>query len=476
MKPINAFILLNLFFCLTVQGTPDINMEVYRFKADSVQYIEVSVYVVGSSLMCPVPAQAPYGIEYVILVKGEHDEVVAGSKYSLSRVGCPAKDIFDIKRFSLSAGKYSIELEARDLNDSLSRVSVIQDIEISSYDAGVAMSDLQLLAALENQPDGNSPMHKSGLYLEPLPFSYYYPAINRLSLYFETYHTELADGQPYVQYTIKPLKGDIPSPIVTYMKVRKEPVAVNVWQLDISTLISGYYQLQASLYDGNKKLLTAKEVVFSRFNPAGDSIFMENSAINIETGFASLIPEDSLDYDIRAMAPIVSSLDNEVINALIKKGSPKAKRYFIHKYWTTQAGNLAGPSFYSYMKVAKVVDENYTSGFGYGFESDRGHIFLKYGKPNEVIEVEDEPSAPPYEIWFYNSFPATHQTNVRFLFYNPSLTRNGHVLLHSTARGEVSNALWETQLYKDATLETPGVGEKVMGDNVHRNARTYFEN
>ena len=142
----------------------------------------------------------------------------------------------------------------------------------------------------------------------------------------------------------------------------------------------------------------------------------------------------------------------------------------------TQSGKLAGPAFESYMRIAKVVDYTYQSGFGFGFETDRGWVFLKYGKPNDVIEVEDEPSAPPYEIWFYNTFPATHQTNVRFLFYNPSLTRNGHELLHSTARGEVNNARWEVELYKDATLETPGVNETEMGDNVHRNARTYFQN
>jgi len=128
------------------------------------------------------------------------------------------------------------------------------------------------------------------------------------------------------------------------------------------------------------------------------------------------------------------------------------------------------------MKVAKVVDFEYNSGFGYGFETDRGHVYLKYGKPDEVIFEENEPSAPPYEIWFYTTFPATHQANVRFLFYNPTLAHNAFTLLHSTANGEVNNDLWEVQLYKDATLEIPGVNEKEMPNNVYRKAREYFEN
>jgi GWxTD domain-containing protein len=203
---------------------------------------------------------------------------------------------------------------------------------------------------------------------------------------------------------------------------------------------------------------------------------METGLLKLELGFVNDIPEDSLDYSMRAMAPVVSSVDTDIMNALLKKGSAKAKRYFIHRYWTNEAGKHAGPAFYSYMKVARAIDGTYRSGFGYGFETDRGHVFLKYGKPDDVITVEDEPSAPPYEIWFYNTFPATRQNNVRFLFYNPSLIKNGHKLLHSTAFNEVRNERWEVELYRDATLETPGVNERVMGDNVHRNARKYFEN
>ncbi len=72
--------------------------------------------------------------------------------------------------------------------------------------------------------------------------------------------------------------------------------------------------------------------------------------------------------------------------------------------------------FMSYMKVARTVDETFSQVLGMVLKLTEAMIFLKYGNPNDVITVEDEPSAPPYEIWFYNTFPATHQTNVRFLF------------------------------------------------------------
>lgn len=460
----------------SLHGTPDVCMEVYRFNAPTSAYIEVSIYVVGTSLQCIAGTDTEYGVEYVVLVKDNTDKIVAGNKYKLSREGCPARDIFDVKRFTLGEGKYTVEIEAIDIRDTSSHVSVSQEVEVKFGESNASVSDIQLLAAIKNQPEETSPLHKSGLYLEPLACRLYYPALNQLSVYLETYHTDQVEGQAYLQYTIKPIAGEIPAPIITYKKVKKEPVAANVLQLDISSLITGTYTLEASLFDGNKQLKETKQVAFSRLNPTGDSLYMETAPVQIESGFVNDIQEDSLDYNLKAIAPIVSSLDVEVMNALLRKGSAKAKRFFLHKYWTTQAGKHAEVAYDGYMKVARLVDEMFRSGFGYGFETDRGHVFLKYGIPNDVITVEDEPSAPPYEIWFYNTFPATHQTNVRFLFYNPSLTKNGHELLHSTAIGEVTNARWETELYRDATQETPGVNDRVMGDNVHRNARTYFQN
>ena len=457
-------------------ATPDISMEVYQFNTGASPYIEVSVYAVGASMACDKSAGDHYGIGYIVLIKDTMDHVVAGDKFRLSGNGCPAKDIFDVRRYALPEGAYIVAIEAWDLTDSMSVINISQEVRILPAGSSASISDIQLASTFKSEPDQNSPFHKSGIYLEPLAFRFYYPSLHQLCVYLETYHADMLEGQAYLQYTVKPASGDIPAPITSYKKVKKEPISANIFQLDISNLISGPYSLEASLYDGNRQLKDTKTILFSRLNPEGDSIYAENAATQFESGFVHDIPVDSLNYVLRAMAPVVNSLDNEILNTLVKKGSEKAKQYFIYRYWTTRGGKLAKPAFQNYMTVARVVDQTFASGFGYGFETDRGHVFLKYGQPNDVITVEDEPSAPPYEIWIYNDFPATHQTNVRFLFYNPSLTKNGFELLHSTARGEVNNARWEVELYRDATLETPGVNDTEMGDNVHRNARLYFQN
>jgi len=471
----NIVILLLLLLPSMGKAIPDISMEVCRYQASGMPYIEVSIYVAGQSLACQGGATHPYGISYILMVRDQDSTIVAGDRYRLTAMGCPAKDIIDVKRFNLKPGQFEVELEAYDIADSNSLVNTRQDIIIAQDQSAVFISDLNLSATIKTEQSSAPMLNKSGMYLEPLPFQLYYPALSTLNVYYETYHADQLAGQPYVQYTIRPAKGNVPAPIQSYKKLKKETVSANIFQLDISTLISGQYILEANVFDGDKQWKAIASTIFSRLNPKGDSIFIETSTTDLDNGFVNKLPVDSLNYYLRALAPVVNSFDVDIINMLVDKGSEKAKRFFINHYWVERADKYAEAGFNSFMKVARVVDFEYNSGFGYGFETDRGHVYMKYGKPDDVIEVENEPTAPPYEIWFYNSFPATHQANVRFLFYNPTLARNAFDLLHSTAIGEIYNPIWEKDLYRGATLETPGVNATVMGDNVYRVARQYFE-
>ncbi len=476
-NPIRSLVSLTfLFLSVTLSAIPDVSMQIGRFRTSTSPFVEVSLYIVGSSLTCWPGLSDEYGVEYTLVVKDAANNILSGNKYRLSNKTCPAKDLIDVRRFNLSPGTYSVEVALTDFLDSLNTVTMIQPVTIEDAHNAGSLSDVQLLSVIKTDVDGMSALHKSGLYMEPVAFGYYYPSLTKMHMYTEAYGADQLDGQPYMQYTISAIGGDIPPPIVAYKKVEKQNVTVNIYQIDISKLITGPYTLEAALFDGNKQLVSTRKIEFSRYSPEADSLFLASGALNLETSFAKKIPVDSLNYSLRAMLPILNSVQVEQMNTLLKKGNTDAKQFFIHKYWTDESGKYGGQAFTAYMKVARLVDEEFRSGFGYGFETDRGHIFLKYGKPHDIVAVEDEPSAPPYEIWFYNTFPATHQNNVRFLFYNPSLGKNAFKLLHSTAIGEVKNEQWELELYRDAISETPAVGEKEMGENVNRNARKYFEN
>lgn len=456
-------------------AVPDVSFEVYVFHSGEGGIAEVALYFPGSSLACP-SSQSGYGATYLLLVQDSLGQVVAGDRFRQEGKGCPAKDLLDLRRFLLKPGQYRISVEAADLHDSLAIVRQEKIIRIPASTEAWKLSDIQLLSTAHPDTSSTSQLVKSGLYMEPLPFQYYYPALDRLLAYIEVYHADRSTDQPFLQYSLAPLNGDVPPPIVSYKKLARTDVQAQLLQLDISRLISGTYRLEVVLFDGKDHPVDNHSAIVFRYNPAGDSTYLDQAGMTMDDSFVRQLPEDSLNYFLRAHLPVVSSMDADVINQLVRTGSPKARRFFLHRYWTGQSGRMAAAGFAAYMRVARYVDDLFRSGFGYGFETDRGHIFLKYGRPDDIIAVEDEPSAPPYEIWFYNDFPMTRQSDVRFLFYNPTLAKNAFTLLHSTAIGSVRNPRWEVELYKDATLETPGVNDRVMGDNVHRNARRYFEN
>lgn len=458
-----------------LMAIPDVSFEVCTFQTEKGAMVEVALYFTGESLTCAAPAET-YGATYFIFIQDTAGLVVAGDHYRQSGSGCPARDLVDLRRFLLHPGQYTVMLEAADIHDTLAVLRQGKTIVIPDDMGAWTLSDIQLLAAARPDTVTGSNMVKSGLYMEPLPFQYYYPALQRLYAYVETYHTDGFSDQPFIRYSLAPMNGDSPSPVIAYKKIGKTAVQAHLLQLDISPLISGTYRFEVVLFDGKDREVASNQAVVFRYNPRGDSTYIANAGTLVEESFVKALPEDSLDFFLRAHVPVVSSMDVDVINELVRKGTPASKRFFIHRYWTSSSGRAAEQGFQSYMRVARYADALFNNGFGFGFESDRGHTFLKYGRPDDIIVVEDEPSAPPYEIWIYNDFPVTHQSNVRFLFYNPTMIKNGHILLHSTAIGSVSNPRWEIELYKDATLETPGVNERVMGDNVHRNARLYFEN
>ena len=256
-----------------------------------------------------------------------------------------------------------------------------------------------------------------------------------------------------------------------------KPINVILLSMDISKLQSGNYYLNVEVRNRVGELLSERAVFFQRSNPFLDLELAKEAPLNEE--FVANLNAEELRYSLKAIAPIVGDRDSELINILIAdRDSLEAQRRYLFTFWVAYSPNEPELAYQRYMEVAKAVDELYNSGFGYGFESDRGNIFMKYGKPDDIVTIETDASAPPYEMWLYNDFPKTRQTRVKFMFYNPSLAAGNYVLLHSTAIGEVNNPQWERDLYRDMPTDIQGddyISGTKMNDGVNRNARRLFE-
>ena len=201
--------------------------------------------------------------------------------------------------------------------------------------------------------------------------------------------------------------------------------------------------------DGSKNILDSSQTYFTKSNPVRDEALLSKKLMDeVENSFAGKLTEDQLNYSLRAIAMLVKQSDVELLNRILKDPNTTAKTNFLFQFYKEKSPVHPDEYYVQYMEVAKAVDKNYKSGLGYGFETDRGLIFMKYGKPSDMVNIQDDPSSAPYEVWLYYDIPKLNQSNVKFLFYNPFLDGVDYRLLQSNARGEVRNPNWKKELYK----------------------------
>lgn len=477
-----ALIFFFLFSTTFLQGM-EVSVSFAAFKSEKSAYVELYFYVLANSVSFQEVNKEEEliqaSVEILVLIKNG-DEII---QYDKSKLYSPQSkiraDFSDLKRLSVPPGSYTIEVEIVDAYDAENSILLSEQIDIL-FEGDVQQSDIQLLASFEDSQESNA-LVKNGISMMPIPYHYYNRNYQKLSFYTEVYHEKLDAAYYIIRYSIQKIQSNGTREEIVKLFKRREVKAIDpiLLQLDISKIESGDYILAISIVDGNQEVLSEKEVFFIRQNPEYDylkSVEYE-SVPEEEKDFTQELDSAALKYALRSLVPVVPQNESEVLKIVISKSNLKAMRMFLYNYFENQFPDNPGFAYNKYLEVVTAVDNKYKNGFGFGFESDRGFYFLKYGKPDDIRAVVDEPSAPPYEIWFYNKLTRTNQNNVKFIFYNPSLIENGHVLLHSTARGEWNNPKWEVMLYSNSGDEIQGgnpVDGNTMQDNFGRQARRLY--
>ena len=459
----------------------DVSLTYATFTTPEQPYVEIYLHVLGSSVYKTLVNDSLYQAKVeVVSVFKQGEDIVKFDKYILeSPISNNIVNFYDIKRYGLDNGDYQLEVAVRDIFNPENARVFKTPIKIDYTESGLMQSDIQLLSAF-HKDSSDKPAVKNGYYLEALPFNFYHKNISTLTFYNEIYNSDKAIGDDFlVRYTINKVSGNGDEEAIMIGNKKRSPKPINVilLSMDISTLQSGNYNLNIEIRNRVGELLNEKSVFFQRSNPYLDLEVAKEAPLSDE--FVANLSAEELRYSLKAIAPIVNDRDSEVINILISnRDSLEAQRRFLFTFWVAYSPNEPKQAYEYYMEVAKAVDELYKSGFGYGFESDRGHIFMKYGKPDDILTVETDAAAPPYEMWLYNNFPKTKQTRVKFMFYNPSLAAGDFRLLHSTAIGELNNPQWERELYRDMPNDIQGddfISGTKMNDGINRNARRLFE-
>ncbi len=461
----------------------DIGVSYVVYATPDKPYVEINLEVSAGTVMYrhvdSTHLQA--GVEVLMLLK-KGDQVTAFQKYILSSpvVRYP-QALLDVKRFELPAGDYVLEVQVVDTNDSLNARTVTRNFQVA-IPPTIYLTELQLLGGYKPDKSDNI-FTKNGYFMEPLPFGFYDRIATNLAFYAEVYHADksLSDSTYLVRYFLEQEKGNGIKTMISAGSQRKKtgPIAAILVQMDIRKVESGNYALTVELRSKTNVLLASRTLPFQRSNPLYQINENEITDDLVAQQFVQPLNEKTLRYALQAVGVLAKGDDSQTLKNILSGGDLKQMRFYLFRHFAREDPNNPEEAYNRYMQAAVAADNKFKSGFRYGFETERGRTFMRFGRPDDMIHIEDDPSAPPYEIWIYNSFPKTNQSTVKFLFYNPSLAGEDFILLHSTARGEINNPRWERVLYaKNAGEQYEGDNAQdatTMKANVNRHARQYFE-
>jgi GWxTD domain-containing protein len=451
------------------------------FKSPTGPYLELSLHLVGSSLTFAPAADSlgQVGVEMIVLFQRSGTVATADRLAIHSPLAQGPVDFVAVQRYPLEPGSYDLQVQVQDIEDETNQRIFRTEVFVPAFpEDRITQSDPQLLASISRATSPEDVFAKSGWHLEPLPYNYYGRGTDRLYAYGEFYGVDTHPGTVVICHKVERLSnGRAEVVLQRNQKGDRQAVLPVLSQLDIRNLPSGNYQFALELRSAGNELISRREIPFQRSNPDLEPVAApmanQTDRRRWQESFVGQLSLDTLRYSLRAITPLIPNQDQAVLDLLIKGEDTEAQRMYLYRFWATEHPGAPEAAYREYMGVARAIDQQFQSGFRHGFETDRGYVYLKYGRPNDRVRDEADPVAPPYEVWSYDYIPRTGQSNVRFIFYNPSLAADDFLLLHSDVFGERQNPQWEVELYRQAPGDHPAdyfQGTRV-GDGFGRRAR-----
>jgi GWxTD domain-containing protein len=466
--------LLNLTCFAMASASIEADLHVYKFQQEQGNYIEVYSRISAESLTWQeVNGQSHAAVDLLLLLREVEGDTIHAQKLVLKANHLSSKDLMDVRRIRLDPGTYEVILDLTDQLNTVSTQQIIYAFEIRE-DLGVQQSSLIL--NVDNQRCLDQKINcRSGLSVEPLPWDISGEDNKVIYLYNELMNTDWLGGPFFIAYGLRNLEGE--DIAIRYKRLDPQKQIVLNLPFDVSKLVSEEYRFFIDVFNQGKTKMSGVSAPFTKVNPSADLEAITSYNDKVSTSWVQQIPEEDLVFDLKSIWPLVANHRTATLDRITRSEKPRLQRHFIYTFWKERGGENPEAAYYQYREVAKAVDKRFYNSVGFGTETDRGYIYLKYGKPNDIIAVEDEPEAPPYQIWRYNYIPNTKQNNVKFIFYNPSLASNDFQLLHGTCRGELQNPAWEVELYRRAPWDQQGasVQATTVSDNYNRQARRIFE-
>jgi len=420
-------------------------------------YVETDILIPATGVKFIKNAGGKYqGFVEVTLLYKKNNEIAAFDKYLLNSMELDDSNavkisMVDRKRFTLPSGAYTLEATFKDPNSNEQK-TVNETFIIDEQPEAVFISDIMLIDDYK-KADKENVFTKSGFEMIPYVLNYFPETMNYLTIYAEIYHADVAapGGQVLVNYSVNKYKTDeVAFNMKRFVKMNANAVNVLFTEFDIELLPSGNYEIVVDVRDKNNQMLAVKKCFFQRSNTLKELTSEQFVNLQMENSFVANFTLEEMKYQLRTIGPIVNINEKKTIKSLINGNDLTLMKQFYLNFWYEQNKTEPQKAWAAYQAEIDQVNKSYGVNKQYGFDTDRGRVYLQYGKPSQLQVVGYDPGANPYEIWQYYT-TKMGQNNVRFIFMNAERATNNYRLIHSTALGEIYNNQWEELVHSTFT-------------------------
>lgn len=345
--------------------------------------------------------------------------------------------------FILDSGSYLVRIKANDFNDPVDSAVFEDNLSLNRFpQGGVAISCIQVSTSIQKSADNNSVFYKNTLEVIPNPDRLFGNNISLLHYYFEVYN--LKSGQISNEYFVICEITDLNNNMFKTQQKKyelKSESKVEYGSFNISDLASNSYNLVIRIVDNNNKDIAKNYKKFFVYNTDTTKISYEKYSDSYMLSDYANYSEEQLDEEFSYISYIASETEKDKYE---KIGDLDGKRKILFDFWKLRDPNSLTPQNEfkaQYFERIRYANSHFKFDFKAGWMTDRGRVYIIYGKPDEIESFPFEADKRAYEIWRFYGL----EGGVIFVFVDLGNATGDYGLVHSTARNELKDYDWESR-------------------------------
>jgi GWxTD domain-containing protein len=369
--------------------------------------------------------------------------------------------------FALESGQYTVKIHVNDNKDTSTKAQIEFPYLVKKYDdSKIDLSEIELASILENKDaairNWDKMFEKPGYFVIPNPSAEYYDNPGNLLFYCELYNAKkFSPAGVTIYYKIENSAG------VEKMRfpLKKQSTTNGMLlagELPLDQLATGVYFFKiTAVYPienvTDSVTVSKKYFFYNSFKKAEQTAsFIENLSFE-KSEFATLNTQ-KIEEELEQAAIIATESERTSLRTL---NTDDAKKRFLFKFWAqrdTDTTTVLNETRAGFLKNIEYANINFKFGKRKaGWNTDRGKILLKYGKPEEINYKNMIESTSSYDEWVYESLFG----GCKFYFVDDG--GGNYKYVHSTAPGERYNPNWYQQFIdkKNSNLNNSNTGTTI---------------